>query len=436
MTKFSDAAIRSYMASNPAFRKNGELVLRLRSQERQASRGFRDEVESVKDTNKPMPVRELRQQVEAMEELTREVESAKINEGLRRANATLARTSAPFLDWAMRQDRNATILTRSAGAGSPSSGGDLVMPAWNADVIRQSVEYDNVTRNMELWRSASGAPAKRPIVSSATAAAAVAENTQFADSSPVTFAQQVWANECPVYPAATSVSIQLWQDAISQDVEGPVRDTNGNVYIPAPSDGKPSAEELEALVTAYLAESVGRAFAPVAISTMYAGSFTTVSLTAAQAVKIGPTATASTELASKSIDVVATAPKIVAALDPSYYDDAAWYVSPAAWDGITSQTDSNGLAQVGRNGGVTLLGFPVVVSNSLTVHDAAASTVSGVTFGSMKRAMTVRAPKDVPVLVSPETRAEYAEMYVRVIARLDAAVRDPKALVVTKYAAS
>lgn len=407
MTKYSDAQIRSMMRTNPGYRETGELILKIRAQERQKSR-----------------------------ELRSEAESKEIREGLRRANANLARTSAPFLDYVMRQDRNVTLVTRSAGEGTANAGGDLVMPAWNADVIRQSIEYDNVTRNMELWRSATGAPAKRPIVSAATGAAAVAENTQFADSSPVTFAQQVWANECPIYPAATSVSRQLWFDALAQDVEGPVTDANGNVYSPAPSDGKPSAEELEALVTSYLSESVGRGFAPVAINALYSGGFTTVSLTAGQAIKVGPSATASTELASKSIDVVATAPKIVAALDPSYYEAAAWYVSPAAWDGITSQTDANGLAQVGRNGGVTLLGFPVVVSGSLTPHDAAASTVSGIVFGDMSKGMTVRAPKDVPVLVSPETRAEFAEMYVRVIARLDAAVRDPKALVTVQYAAS
>jgi hypothetical protein len=346
-------------------------------------------------------------------------------------NPRQASRDGSFGQWVkqFRGESEEMITTRAIG--TDASGADLVQPQWNNDLIIKLLSFDEVVSAMELWRSPTGGPATRSLVDVPAGASAVTENpTSGLTDATLTFEQQFFG-EPALYSAGIGVSTALYQDAANQEIVPP----NGS-GLPGlrfdPSATVTSSGNIEEGITRTIAESVARGYVPAAINSLYSATWTNaVTLGAATAVKLG--SGVSTELSSKTISIPITAPKIVASLDPAYraLPDTAWWVSPAALEGLQAQVDANGRPLMR---GMELLNFPVCVSGSLTAHDATASTQSGVCFGSMSAAMTNRVANDISVLKSFELRADKGEVWVQAWIRAQAAQRDSGALVSTVYA--
>ena len=121
-------------------------------------------------------------------------------------------------------------------------------------------------------------------------------------------------------------------------------------------------------------------------------------------------------------------------INPSYLQNAAWYVSRAVYNVISKLKDGDGAyllfkSNVPSNGGVqTLMGFPIFVT------DALASADEQIVFGNMSRGYVVTDSSDtrLDVITDDTTQSVHDGALVVLNAHSDGAVVDPYAFVTAK----
>lgn len=115
----------------------------------------------------------------------------------------------------------------------------------------------------------------------------------------------------------------------------------------------------------------------------------------------------------------------------------AWYMSPIQWGGLLRQVDAQkkALMDPGHGEPRVLYNIPVVLTSQTLA--ATASTVSGPVLGDLSAAMTLRITQgSMTLLKSGERYAEFLMQYFRASIRAGVAVRDARAMVGVKYAAT
>jgi len=368
-------------------------------------------------------------------------------------NRATSNHEARFREWLASPDASIALSSRAAGEGSGSAGGFTVPERFNANLIHQLREYDGLLSGFEVWNSSDGEITNRPVYSQFSSAVAQTENASFTDGPAPTLTQQAWGI-APTYAASFTPSFQLVQDAFNYPVE-----TSGGFNVFEGADPKygvmrpPSApvvgnignRTLDEWVAAMLGESMGRVIAPVAQSALYAGIAAVGAASGADGGYLGLTAAtavtfangASTELAANTINLD-TAAQMLEALDSAYLEspNCAWYMSPIQWGGLLRQVDGQKKALMDPGHGKRMLyDIPVTLTSQTTA--AAASSVSGPVLGDLSAAMTLRVVDGSTMLIaSRERRVEFLEMYYRAALRADVEVRDSRAMVGVRYAAS
>jgi HK97 family phage major capsid protein len=312
---------------------------------------------------------------------------------------------------------------RAAGETTSSAGGYMVPEAFREKLAVQLKQYGNLFADFTRFTTSHGREMFAPSANFATAGAAVAE-----DTGPISANDRVYGSVTfPLTPTIASgvheVSFQLEED---------------------------SAFPVEDIITAYAAESVGRALAGYSVSgtgsaqplgvipiataqgaaTLGSTSGGYLNLSAAQAVEIN--GSASTELTSGAL-APSTILKLMQAVDPAYYGDAAWYMNVATYAAQCQVTDTAGQPLIRPNGPRELHGFPIVLANELP--SLTASTVGGVTFGSMPKGMYWR-DAGFEVKRSVELHGDYLAVSYIGYARYDLNARDARAFATVKPAAT
>ena len=319
---------------------------------------------------------------------------------------------------------------RAAGETTPSAGGYMVPEAFLEKLAVQLKQYGNLFANFSRFTTSHGREMFAPSANFATTGVVVAE-----DSGPISANDRVYGQVTfPLTPTIASgvheVSFQLEQD---------------------------SAFPVEDIISAYAAESVGRALATYSVTgtgsgqplgvipiatTQGAATLGTTSggflgLTAATAVEIN--GAASTELASGAL-APSTVLKLMQAVDPAYYEPepdgtggSAWYMNVAAYAAQCEVTDTTGQPLIRPNGPRMLHGFPIVIANELP--SLTASTVGGITFGNLSKGMYWR-DAGFEVKRSVELHGDYLAVSYIGHARYDLNVRDARAFATVKPAAT
>jgi hypothetical protein len=351
--------------------------------------------------------------------------------------ASAADESRELNAWLSNPQPAEAYEARSAAEATGTAGGYLVAPRFNSELIKQLREYDSFLKNFELWKSSDGNTTVRPVYSQFSTAVAQTENTTFTDGPYPTLTQQAWPLAL-TYASSFTASYQLVQDAL---FEGQNRAGGGGFN--ADNSGAPRNKTLEEWVSGALAESMGRVIAPTASVALYAGITAVgatsgqnggfVNLTAATPVNY-ITGSASTELIQNTINID-TAALMLAALDAAYVPGAAWYFSSQQWTNLIRQVDSNKHLQIDPGLGLKLFDLPVILTSQTTA--GVASTVSGPVLMNAQAAMTLRiVDGSMFLLRSGEKFAESLAIYYRASIRAGVSVRDARAMVGVKYAAS
>jgi HK97 family phage major capsid protein len=131
---------------------------------------------------------------------------------------------------------------------------------------------------------------------------------------------------------------------------------------------------------------------------------------------------------------------MVAAVDPAYWPNASWHMSPVQALNMHSVIDSNGRPLLNFDTGMEdgaigkLLGFPVFTDPNIPALTA--STVGGPIFGDLSRAMVMRKVRDASVLRLSERYADFLAYGFIGYQRVDIRSNDLRAAVVTKPAAT
>jgi len=312
---------------------------------------------------------------------------------------------------------------RAAGETTPSAGGYMVPEAFLEKLAVQLKQYGNLFANFSRFTTSHGREMFAPSANFATAGVVVAE-----DSGPISANDRVYGQVTfPLTPTIASgvheVSFQLEQD---------------------------SGFPIEDIISAYAAESVGRVLATYSVSgtgsgqplgiipiatnqgaaTLGTTSGGFLGLAAATAVEIN--GAASTELTSGAL-APSTVLKLMQAVDPAYYGDAAWYMNVATYAAQCQVTDTTGQPLIRPNGPRELHGFPIVIANELP--SLTASTVGGITFGNLAKGMYWR-DAGFEVKRSVELHGDYLAVSYIGHARYDLNVRDARAFATVKPAAT
>ena len=336
-----------------------------------------------------------------------------------RGNSRPDSEEARFNEWLARSEHSRAFEDRAAAESTGSAGGALVPPRFSADLIRQLKDYDSLMSAFELWNSPHGETTVRPVYAAFGAAVSDPENTAFTDGPYPTLGEQNWGL-APTWASSFTASRQLVQDAFAGEAN----------------------RTLDQWVSAALGESMGRVIAPAAQAALYAGITAVgaaggaggyLGLTAATAVTFANGAT--TELAANTINLD-TAAQMLASLDEAYIATASWYFSRAQWVGLLRQVDAQKHTLIDPTTGTKML-YDIPVQLTSQTLPATASAVSGPVLMDAAAAMTLRiADGSLTLLRSSEMRAEFLEVYYRASLRADVQVRDARAMVGVKYAAS
>jgi HK97 family phage major capsid protein len=170
-----------------------------------------------------------------------------------------------------------------------------------------------------------------------------------------------------------------------------------------------------------------------------AGSGGFFGLTAATSVKTFAAPAGATELVGNVLSP-ATCLSLVASVDPAYWPNSAWHMSPAQALNMHGVIDANGrpllnFASGMQDGAIgNLLGFPVMTDPNIPALTA--STTGGPCFGDLSRAMVKRTVRDGGVLRLSERYADFlAYGYIGYL-RTDIRSNDLRAAVTVKPAAT
>jgi hypothetical protein len=340
--------------------------------------------------------------------------------------------------WLAAPQQAEAYEARSASETTGSAGGYLLPLRFNAALIHQLREYDSFLKNFELWESADGEVYTRPVYSQFGSAVAQTENATFTDGPYPVLTNQAWSL-ASTYASSFTASYQLVQDALFESKNR----VGGGGGFNTDNSGAPQNRTLDEWVSGALGESLGRVIAPTASAALYAG-ITAVGATSGQnggyvtlaaATPVNYiTGSASTELIQNTINID-TAALMLAALDAAYVPGAAWYFSSQQWTNLIRQVDSNKHLQIDPGLGLKLFDLPVILTSQTL--SAAASTTSGPVLANMAAAMTLRVVDGSMFLLrSGEKYAELLQMYYRASLRAGVAVRDARAMVGVRYAAT
>jgi len=127
---------------------------------------------------------------------------------------------------------------------------------------------------------------------------------------------------------------------------------------------------------------------------------------------------------------------MVKAVDPAYYDQAAWYVNSSQLVNLRNICDQYGRPLYTSLQGTSpsLEGFPVNLVQAAS--DVTASTVSGPVFGNLQKAMIKRVARDASLMVLSERYADFRQYGYIMWLRQDHQALDLRAAVTVLPAAS
>jgi HK97 family phage major capsid protein len=326
--------------------------------------------------------------------------------------------------------------TELRAMGEQGSPGNIVAPEFSSEVIRLAKEYDSLFGDMEFYSTPNGAPMVRPSVQAFTLGASnptegVAIPTTGNDA---TYGQSAYSQQSfgEAYNVAVSllVSNQLVQDAGVEIDALIAEDAAENLgrqlaVLTATGSGTAAPQGIIPALSSAGAWSAGNSGGYIALG----------------AATVAPTVTnaSGTELAQNVLSVQTLA-GMIAAVDSAFLSDAKFYLNQAQWSNILLLADSQKrplavFADGNGSTGRSLLGFPVVLSSA--IPNLAASTVGGPIFGNLRKAHTVRVVSPgVSVFRAPERYSEFLQTQFRVHLRCDARVRDARAAVTVKPAAT
>jgi HK97 family phage major capsid protein len=220
------------------------------------------------------------------------------------------------------------------------------------------------------------------------------------------------------------------------------------VSIPLEED---SAFPVSDVISGFAAEAIGRAMAPYSatgtgssqplgvitaantqgVATLGTTSGGFVALTAAHPVIVN-NASAS-ELSSNAL-APDTLLKMVQALDPAYYENAAWFVNSAQYAALCQTSTATGESPlVLPNGPRELHGFPIMIANE--IPNLAASATGGPVLGDLGAGMYYRSA-GFSVRRLDQRYADALQVGYVGFHRCDFEVRDPRAFVTVKPAAT
>jgi HK97 family phage major capsid protein len=323
-----------------------------------------------------------------------------------------------------------------SGTGGTAGGYMVAQEFWNNLQIALK-QYGGTAASYKQIETPTGAvmpwPTNDP---TSVIAALVSEGTQLStDSGSYVFGQGV-LNAWTYATNAILVSRQLVNDS-EFDVDGFLADRIGEQLGRAVAahaiSGTGSSQPLgiiPALNSKGTSGTVGSAITAT-------GGF--ITLATAASVKTFANPAGATELVQNVLSP-ATCLAMVSAVDPAYWPNASWHMSPQQALNMHSVIDANGrpllnFAEGMQDGAIgTLLGFPVMTDANLPALTA--STTGGPVFGDLSRAMVKRTVRDGGVLRLSERYADLlAYGYIGYL-RTDIRSNDLRAAVTVKPAAT
>lgn len=293
---------------------------------------------------------------------------------------------------------------RAAATSPDTAGGSLIPVGWYKALLHLAREYGGISAGFDTFETVHGQETVQPAFSAfASLSDYPGENQQITDGPYNVISQREWP-EAKIYAGSVTASRNLAHDYAA--------------------DGT-----LATFVKRGLAENLGRNLATDAASTVYGAvgsSSTTVSLTAAKALALD--SGASTELAANGL-TIATYAAMWKALDAGYKPSAEWRMNSTQAETLSRTVDPQGRYVLDPSTGIAkLFNRPVRVTNSIS--DLTASTASGPVLMSPRAAFTQRVVTgDAMFLASEEARAEYGQMYYRLVFRSSFMAADPAACV-------
>jgi len=298
------------------------------------------------------------------------------------------------------------IHFRAQGVGVDSAGGYLVPEEFRQKLVDRLVRFGGLAEHAETITTSTGAPLKWPTLDdTANEGEIVAEHAAPAGGADLVFGEKEltsWTYQAPGAGAnPLRVSVELAQD---------------------------SAFNIQDLVQRKLGQRLARAQAGHWVNGTGTGQPEGV--------------TASTGPSSTFTGAAITYAALVAAkhaVDPDYRDGAKWFFNDTTLAAIESLVDTTGrpllqpAAQSGiaGDGGMTLLGHPVVIDQAFDDYTDASSNNWGA-FGNMNEAYVIRRVRDVQLIVNPYSRANNREIEYTVWGRADGAVQNPYAIAILK----
>ena len=320
---------------------------------------------------------------------------------------------------------------RAAGEATGSAGGYLVPPGWWQRLQIAKKAYGGTMSDFEEIESDTGQPMLWATIDPTNVVGTlIAENTQISDVD-FTFGQGTLG--AYLYSSGVhKVSRQMAHDSafdIDAFVSARVAEALGRAEAAAAISGTGSAQPL-GVITALAAAS---GLTSGGVFTLSAGSKVNVNASGAS---ITGNVTQVTELNAGTLNP-STFVAVVKSVDPAYRAlGAKWYMNDATFQASKLIVNSFGQPYYPelRNAEPSLEGYPVVVDNNIPALTA--STASGVMFGHMPSAMVLRRVNHGGLLRLEERYADFLQVGYIGFERIDVRANDMRAAVVVKPAAS
>ena len=348
--------------------------------------------------------------------------------------------------------RAAADSTSPAGQyeGTMSAGGYLTPVEFHSQIVQATKEYSAVFDDFQLASTPNGRATNYATNSVVTLSASILSETFQVQEQDVTFGQIQLPDAYTYSTGVQLVSHQLAEDALYRETAtgGAPGSFDLSKFLPAPVNAG-----LSTWLAQRVGEILGRGIAAHAIAGTgtaqplglipflnSAGAWSAgnsggyYGLTAAT---VTPTVTnaSGTELGQNVLSIQ-TLSAIIGAIDPSYWPRAKWYFNPQQWAQTLLLADSSKrpLLEPVAGGARELLGFPVVISN--TIPNLTASTTGGPVFGDLSRAMLHRVVDGTWLKTLRERYADFGQIGYIGFQRHDFRGLDSRAAVTVKAAAT
>jgi HK97 family phage major capsid protein len=329
----------------------------------------------------------------------------------------------------------------SAGSTGDYAGYMIPQGFWeNLQVALKA--YGGCANDMRLVETDTGAPMPWPTIDPTAITGswlgASSELTQLSVEDSYNFGEGM-LNAWTVYAGPILASLQLVQDSafdVDDFVAARLGEAVGRTIASAAVSGSGSGQP-EGVITAINAKGSG-------------GSGAGGYITLGTATSVDTFAGSTTELSGNVLSP-ATLLKLVANVDPAYYPQSKfWMNSTQAWN-MRGVVDSNGRPILSFLNGLNaddvlnndytkgsavgqMLGFPVMIDNSVTSLDA--STTTGPIFGSLQHSMVYRQVRNAGLMRLNERYADYLAIGYLLFMRADIRSNDMRAITCVKASTS